>query len=65
MDWIILAEDSNHLQYLVNTVIYLRVPKMQGIFPLPEKLQAVHERFLPTKLVSWLVGRLVGWLVGW
>jgi hypothetical protein len=51
MDWIILAEDSNQLQYL-NTVTSFGVPKIQGMFPLSEKLQAVHERFFSIKLVS-------------
>jgi len=64
MDWIILAEESNQLQYLVNTEISYGVPKIQGIFPLSEKLQAVHERFISIKLVSYLVSWLVSWSVG-
>ena len=55
MDWIILSEDSNQLQYLVDTVMSLRVTKISGISPLSEKLQAVHDRLLSIKLVSWLV----------
>jgi hypothetical protein len=64
IDWFDLAQDRNRRLALVNAVINLRVPKMQGISWVAEYVSASQEGLCSKKLVGYSTNSIISKVSG-